>query len=464
LRTFLSRNSLSLAGAILLLLFLVTSVIPYTQQHTAEAGEGECIDYESSDNTITINCNSSFLDVVQTINDPDIIENLGNGEYLLSANLEVADGITFQMTSNQDGLLYLKIAGENGIIVYGTILINGVKITSWDVSDNDIVPQNINGTIPRGYVQFAASEGSQILNSEFGYLGFVEPGRRGFDLLGGGGPSHDMLVRSSKFHDMWMAFYSNGAYNITVDGNEYYNNIIYSLDPHTTTHDMSITNNWIHDNPIGPICSDRCYNILIEGNLIEDTTRAAIFFSRNMHDSIARDNHVINAETGILLSESPNNQVYNNTIEGATGEGIRLLNPELADDGVTEGNLVYDNAISDSEIGIRATRSHNNIVENITLSDNIESSEYRLLADSSLIIRGQHFDNALITGDDSVTGNLVEIIDSGTIQVIEGEVDEDDDEDEDGGDEGEGELYNTDIQPYRRTLSDGDEITVNSSS
>jgi parallel beta-helix repeat protein len=368
------------------------------------------------------------------------------------------------MTSNGDGLQYLKIAGANGIVVYGKILINGVTITSWDISSEDVIQQNINGIIRRGYVQFAASEGAQIINSEFGYLGFVEPGRRGFDLLGGGGPSHDMLVRSSKFHDMWMAFYSNGAYNITVDGNEYYNNIIYSLDPHTTTHDMSITNNWIHDNPIGPICSDRCYNILIEGNLIQDTTRAAIFFSRNMHDSIARDNHVINAETGILLSESPNNQVYNNTIEGATGEGIRLLNPELADDGVTEGNLVYDNAISDSEIGIRATRSHNNIVENITLSDNIESSEYRLLADSSLIIRGQHFDNALITGDDSVTGNLVEIIDSGTIQVIEGEVDEDDDEDEDGGDEGEGELYNTDIQPYRRTLSDGDEITVNSSS
>src|SRR5215204_828862 len=467
--TLFSRNFVTLAAAILLL-FLMRGVIPYPDQqpsryfNAAEAGEGECIGYESSDNTITINCNSSFLDVVQTINDSEIIENLGNGEYLLSANLEVADGITFQMTSNQDGLLYLKIAGENGIIVYGTILINGVKITSWDVSNEDVIQQNINGTIPRGYVQFAASEGAQIINSEFGYLGFVEPGRRGFDLLGGGGPSHDMLVRSSKFHDMWMAFYSNGAYNITVDGNEYYNNIIYSLDPHTTTHDMSITNNWIHDNPIGPICSDRCYNILIEGNLIQDTTRAAIFFSRNMTDSIARGNHVINAETGILLSESPNNQVYNNTIEGATGEGIRLLNPELADDGVTEGNLVYDNAISDSEIGIRATRSHNNIVENITLSDNIESSEYRLLADSSLIIRGQHFDNALITGDDSVTGNLVEIIDSGTIQVIEGEVDEDDDEDEDGGDEGEGEMHNTDIQPYRRTLSDGDEITVNSSS
>jgi mannuronan 5-epimerase len=455
LTTILSRNSIALADAILLL-FLITSVILY-QQHGAEAGEGECIDYESSDNTITINCNSSFLDVVQTINDSDILENLGNGEYLLNANLEVADDVTFEMTSNQDGLLYLKIAGEDGIIVYGTILINGVKITSWDVSDEEVIQQNINGTIPRGYIQFAASEGSQIINSEFGYLGDLEPGRRGFDLFGGGGPSHDMLIRSSNFHDMWMAFYSNGAYNITVDGNEYYNNIKYSLDPHTGTHDMNITTNWIHDNPIGPICSDRCYNILIEGNLIQDTDNAAIFFSRNMYDSIARDNHVINAETGILLSESPNNQIYNNTIEGATGEGIRLLSPELSDDGLTVGNLVYDNVISDSENGIRATRSHDNIVQNTTFLD-IDSREYRLLEDSSIVIGAQQFDNTLISGDDSQTGNLVVIVNSGAIEVTEGESDDEDDDDD------EGESYNTDNAPYRRTLSDDDSITVNSSS
>src|SRR5215210_6222886 len=453
--TNLSRNSLPLAGAILLLLlFLVTSVIPY-QQHAAEAGEGACINYEASENTITVNCNASFLDVVQTISDSDIIENLGNGEYILNANLEVADGITFEMNSNQDGLQYLKIAGENGIIVYGKILIDGVTITSWDVSDDEVIQQNINGTIPRAYIHFPASEGSQILNSEFGYLGYVEPGRRGFDLIGGGGPTHDMLVRSSKFHDMWMAFYSNGAYNITVDGNEYYNNIKYSLDPHTGTYDMNISNNWIHDNPIGPICSDRCYNILIEGNLIQDTDNAAIFFSRNMYDSIARDNHVINAETGILLSESPNNQIYNNTIEGATREGIRLLNPELSDDGLTVGNFVYDNVISDSENGIRATRSYDNIVQNTAFSD-IESREYRLLEDSSIVIGAQQFDNTLISGDDSQTGNLVVIVNSGEIEVTEGENDDEHDD--------EGDLYNTDNAPYRKTLSDDDSITVNSSS
>jgi parallel beta-helix repeat protein len=382
------------------------------------------------------------------------------------------------MTSNGDGLQYLKVAGENGIIVHGRILINGVIITSWDVSNEEVIQQDMNGTIRRGYVQFAASEGSQIINSEFGYLGDIEPGRRGFDLFGEG-PSHDMVIRGSKFHDMWFAFYSREAYNITVDGNEYYNNIKYALDPHTITHDMVITNNWLHDNPIGAICSDRCYDILIEGNLVEDTTDIGIFFSRNMTDSIARNNHVINARVGILVSESPNNQIYNNTIEEATSQGIRLLNPDVTDDGVTEGNIVYNNVISSSEDGIAAARSQNNIVENTTFSD-IESSEYHLSGNSALTIRGQQFDDALVSGEaeeeddqatedqateDQATENVVEIVGSGTIEVTgganDGEEDGDDDGDEDE-DEDEANSFNTDVEPYTTILGDGDSITVNS--
>src|SRR5215208_3618738 len=339
--------------------------------NTAEAGEGNCIDYDGSDNTITINCNASFLDVVQTLNDPDVLENLGNGEYLLNANLEVADGITFAMTSNQDGLIYLKIAGENGITVYGKILIDGVKITSWDTSGQDVIQQNINGSIRRGYVRFAGSEGAQIFNSEFGYLGDVEPGRRGFDLLGRGeGESHDMVVRGSKFHDMWMGFFSNGAYNITVESSEY----------------------------------------------------------------------------------------YNNTIERATSQGIRLFNPPTPPyDGFTEGNLVYDNTINDSENGIVAARTYDNVVQNTVFSD-IESSEYRLSGNSSMMIRGQQFDNTIISQENSEIDSHVEIVDSGAIEVTDGIIDEDEDEEEEEGD-----LFNTDSEPYRRTLSDGDDITVNTS-
>jgi mannuronan 5-epimerase len=443
-------------------LFLFSVTLISTQQLQYTDATTSCVGYESGVNTITINCNASFQDVVQAINDPALLEQEEDGQYILKANLQVADGVTFEMNSNGvDNLQYLKIAGANGIIVYGKILIDGVKITSWDVSGDDVIQQDDNGTIRRGYIQFAASEGSQIMNSEFAYLGSLEPGLRGFDLFGGGGPSHDMLIRGSKFHDMWMAFYSKEAYNILVDGNEYYNNIKYALDPHTGTHDMNITNNWLHDNPIGAICSDDCYDILIEGNRAEHNSNAGIFLSRNMTHSIVRNNYVSNSSSGILISESPNNQVYNNTIEGATEEGILLFNPGIVDDAPTQGNVVYDNSISSSDNGIRATRSQNNIVQNTTFF-NIESSEYHLSANSNIMIRGQQFDNALISGggEDSTTDtaadtpiqNLVEIAGSGTIEVTEGESDG----------EAEANSYNTDIQPYTTILGDGDSITVNS--
>jgi mannuronan 5-epimerase len=458
--TILKRNFVAI---IALILFSTTLVS--TQQVQFSAASTACVGYQGGVNTITITCDASFLDVVQAISDPAILEQeVQGGQYILHANLEVADGVTFQMTSNGNNLRYLKLAGANGIIVYGKILIDGVKITSWDVSEDDIIQQDMNGTISRAYIQFDASEGAQILNSEFGYLGYDEPGRRGFDLYGGGGPSHDMVIRGSTFHDMWFAFYSNAAYNIVVDGSEYHHNIRYALDPHTATYNMNITNNYLHHNRYGAICSDDCYNILIEGNRAHHNTDAGIVFSRNMTNSIARNNHVYNATTGISLSESPNNQIYNNTIERAADEGILLFNPEVIDDGFTEGNMVYDNVISSSEDGIRATNSHDNILENNTFDD-IESSKYLLSLYSNILIRGQNFDDVLIAVGDPATENLVEIVDSGIIEVTEEAID---DEEEDGNEDDEEEeetvanTYNTDIERYSKILSDGDSIRVNS--
>ena len=256
-----------------------------------------------------------------------------------------------------------------------------------------------------------------------------------------------MEIRDSKFHDMWMAFYSKDAYNIVVDKSEYHHNLKYALDPHTGTHDMNITNNYLHHNRYGAICSQNCYNILIEGNTASHNTDAGIVFSRNMTNSIARNNQIYNTTTAISLSESPNNQIYNNTIENTTDEGILLFDPEVVDDGNTEDNIVYDNIISSSEDGIRATNSHDNVLENNTFH-NIESSEYRLSLNSSILIRGQNFNDALIVVGDPAKENLVEIVDSGIIKVTEG---------------GNGiNSYNTDIERYTRILSGEDSIRVNS--
>ena len=451
----------SFAGVAVAVLFFSTIGISYQQLPFFDFEEGiKCINYEAAENTVTIDCDhASFGDVVSTINDQAVLEKLeGDGEYLLRADLRVSDGASFEMTSNGvDDLRYLKIAGKNGIIVHGKILINGVKITSWNDSTNDVIQQDMDGSVSRGYIQFDASEGSQIINSEFAYLGYDELGRRGFDLHGqdssrfGYGPSSNMEIRGSKFHHMWRAFYSTAAYNITIDGNEYHHNLNYAVDPHSGTHDMNITNNWVHHNSIGIICSVNCTNILIQGNKVENNVRAGIFFSRNMTDSVAKDNQVHNATSGIIVSESPNNQVYNNTIEGATSEGILLFNPSEPDDGLTEDNLVYNNTIFDCVTGINATRSYNNILDNNKFS-NITSSEYLLTRNSSMTVLDRDFHNALIREGGSATDNLVEIVYSGTIEVTE------------VNDQGIPEMsfYNTDNEPYRKRLSNGDTIRVNS--
>jgi mannuronan 5-epimerase len=371
--------------------------------------------------------------------------------------LQVDDDAAFSMGPND--IKWLKIAGANGIIVDGKIEIDGVRITSWDTFANSPVPQTTTGSIPRGYINLRGSEGGFVHNSDIAYLGYQDFGKRGFDLFGGDEPAHDFEIRGSKFHDMWFAFYSRGAYNITVDGNEYYDNIKYALDPHSGTHDMNITNNWLHHNPIGVICSDQCYNILIERNVVHHNTDSGIFFSRNMHDSIARNNHVYNTSSGILVSESPSNQIYNNIVESATSQGVLLFNPDLPDDGFTENNLVYNNAISSSDDGISAVRSQDNVLEDNEFSK-ISSSEYSLSGNSTIIIRGQDFDDDSVAQEGSAINNVVEIVDSGIIQVVElndGDNDEDDDEDD-----SEGNRHNTDNSPYRKRLGDDDSIIVSS--
>ena len=459
IRMIISKRSF--ASAVSLVLFFSMIDISYQQPPFFDFENVlDCITYEASEKTISIDCeHASFGDVVGTINNQSVLEKLEqDGEYLLKANLRVAKGATFEMTSNGvDNLQYLKIAGDNGIIVHGRIMINGVKITSWNDSTNDVVQQDGSGSVSRGYIQFDASDGAQIINSEFAYLGYDELGRRGFDLHGqdpsrfGYGPSSNIEIRGSEFHHMWRAFYSTAAYNITIDGNEYHHNLNYAVDPHSGTHDMNITNNWVHHNSIGIICSVNCSNILIEGNKVENNIRAGIFFSRNMTDSIARNNQVYNATSGIIVSESRNNQIYNNTVEAATSEGILLFNPSEPDDGLTEDNFVYNNTIFGSATGINATRSYNNNLENNKFS-NITLSEYLLTRNSSMILVDRDFDNALIAEGGSATDNLVEIVDSGTIEVTQ------------VNDQGisERNFYNTDNEPYRKRLSNGDNIIVNS--
>jgi poly(beta-D-mannuronate) C5 epimerase len=418
-----------------------------TIEEEAEEEEEACIDYDSTENTIAINCDASFLDVVQAINDPEILEQEEGqqGHYILNANLEVADGVTFEMTSSGDGLQYLKITGANGIIVHGRIEISGIIITSWDTETDSPVSQTGNGTVPRAFINLRVSEGGFIEDSEAAFLGYDAPPRRGIDLgESTDGPSHDFAIRNSRIHDNWMGFYSAGAYNIIIDGNEFYGNIRYAIDPHTGTNNMTVSNNKVYNNrDIAIICSLDCYDVIYEGNEVYNNAGAGLMFSRATHDSTIRNNVIYNqygSAYPISISESQNNEIYGNHISNST-TGISVHNPlQLDEDGMSSGNRIYDNTFDGVQNAMRAVASSNNIFSS-NVFGNVTDFHYIMTSNASMDIENQIFDMVNVRG---VSGsNTLSIRDSGTI-IIGNTINHD-----------------TDIEPYAQTLS-GQSIDINS--
>jgi parallel beta-helix repeat protein len=80
-----------------------------------------------------------------------------------------------------------------------------------------------------------------------------------------------------------------------------------------------------------------------------------------MHDSVARNNDVHNESKCIFLSQSHNNQVYNNTASNCESQGIYLFHNSI-------DNKVYNNTLIDTAKGIEASDdSKNNVLSNNTI-------------------------------------------------------------------------------------------------
>jgi parallel beta-helix repeat protein len=286
-----------------------------------------------------------LTDIDNKLHDSSILAKQSpNGEWLLNANLVIAKGATFHIDSTDTKWLKIssKVAGAGigkstfpayFINVHGSLKIDSVKITSWDPTTNYYAITNGSRTgsdvfifgAPRPVIEVDtdATTPSEITNSEIAYLGF-EAGKHkadsGLSFYGGDGS----ILRNDNIHHVYFGLYTFGVGHMIIENNIIRNSGHYGLDPHTGTHDMIIRNNLVYDNNgSGIICSLNCYNILIENNKVHDNAENGIDFSRNMTKSIARNNIVYNEPSGIFVSQSHNNQIYNNTIS-KSGSGIEV--------------------------------------------------------------------------------------------------------------------------------------------
>jgi hypothetical protein len=431
------------------LLVIITSIVALNATPTSilyattMAKEEACFNVDGR--TIEITCNISFDKLARGVNDSKLIKNLGRGEYLLSADIHVEDRARLTISSSE--VTWLKISNEGGrsrqynILVNGNIDIVGVKITSWDPDKNSVVEQNSKGSVPRPYIRFQAVRDGLIQDSELAYMGYGSGGERGFSLTD---RSANMIINNSDFHHWWYAFYSNDARNITLIGNEYHDNYLYAIDPHSGTRDMNITGNHVYRNAgYGIICSEDCSRILIEGNHVHDNPLGSITLSKNMHHSTVKDNLIYNSDKGINFNASPRNEIYNNTIRNVT-VGFYLTQPSGGSVGESVRNVIHNNTVKSAVVGAATNlKADDNIFANNTFLD-IKSHEFYIQGGSKMIIENQTFSNYEISGS---SGRVV-IRYSGTIVV--------------GGDKEEILDTNNASKIFRSNLDDNMTITVNS--
>ncbi|MGC1134200.1 MAG: right-handed parallel beta-helix repeat-containing protein [Nitrososphaeraceae archaeon] len=346
----------------------------------------ECVTFDSEERMITINCRTINLTQIDSqIKNPDVIRkdtNVDKG-WVLNAGITIAENAILYINSSDTSWLKILADEETTYPIYvsGSLKIDSVRISSWNPNINNYTSsldshrngEDVQLGTPRPYivVNDDATGTTDITNSELTSLGYESGyggGRTGLRYEGG----DDSLIKGNNIHDLYFGFYSKGVDGIRIEDNFVHNNIHYGLDPHTGTHDMSIKNNTVHDNgSIGIICSLDCYSITIENNTVYNNTKMGIMLSRNMTDSIVRYNTVSNEDRGIVISESSNNEVYNNTITDS-GSGIDLDTDSFE-------NIIYNNTIVNIEdpedaLGIEdGTEGQNTLSSNVLMDSRNES-------------------------------------------------------------------------------------------
>jgi|SRR5215510_561044 len=403
------------ATAIILLL----PVVWFATTTTATPTTG-CIQYDAGSRTIVITCDTTWTDIVDSSaitqapnGGNNVITSEGNGSYVLDGGLFVENNASLALSSEEQQLKWLKIVGEHAIdIEEGVLMVDGIKISSWNTTSHTEVEENANATIPRAWILIDDSTGGHIKNSELSHLGYEseENGRGGVQL----DDVNDFEISNSTFHDNYFAFYSNDVSNITIDGNEYYDNLLYALDPHTGSQDMQITNNKVYDNAgFGIICSLDCTDVTIDGNTVYRNHRAGIMLSRNTTESQVINNNVYDQPSayGVFVSQSSDNLVHNNTLKNNM-YGVYVKEPTAT------GNEISNNNITQSKRAIvfsNVTENENpNIVANNTISKNL-SYQYFMTKNSQMLLDGETFKLGEIRGAEG--NNTVTIQNSGIINI-----------------------------------------------
>ena len=206
-----------------------------------------CFEYHQAKRTIELSCDKANITDLYKAFGSSVIKSEFPKVWILNANLRIKDGATFYINSSDTNWLKINsTAGQSyNIISEGNLRIDSVKLTSWDTLTDNYAKIKNDGTAPRSFIRSEKGTGTlNITGSEIGYLGYNGSKSSGLSYYSGSGSK----ISNNRIHDLWNGFYSASTENIIIENNQFYNNIIYGIDPHSGTHDLVIRQNEVYNN------------------------------------------------------------------------------------------------------------------------------------------------------------------------------------------------------------------------
>lgn len=362
------------------------------------------VTYEAANNTIFVREGGSVATLTKIsealrLSNPKVLEQTSPGEWILRANIYVGKNVTLVVDGAETR--QLKLQSEPGKFIWvrsesGNILFSNTKVTSWNEATGG---PDMNHDDGRSYITAKNSGRMDIINSDLGYLGYVGFPKRGGEFGGSYGVSWKIknggfrdslltgVVTNSKFHNNYFGIYTYGATGMRINGNEFFNNIEYGLDPHDDSNNMLIEDNQAYNNGNhGIIISRRCFNNVIQNNISHNNRLHGIMLDRSSNNNLVQGNILYENVDGIAIYESNQNVLVNNEIRNNV-RGIRMnagSSENYAENNLISSNsrgvflydqanrnLLFKNKVTGSEIGITIRNaSDNNLFENLTEGEN----------------------------------------------------------------------------------------------
>lgn len=361
------------------------------------------------------------------------LEDATNKVWLAHANLLIGRGVTLKLTTetvrwlklrSQDGAIAATRATGEGSYDYksfvwlraqnGTILIDGVKVTSWDSAKNEYDTNVANG---RSYLLAKGDARMNIANGELSYLGSADGESYGVSWRDTNSDQQPDVLRTrvtgevtnSTLSYNYYGIYTFQASNMVFRGNRFHHNLSYGFDPHDFTNHVLVENNESFENGNhGFIISRGCNNFVFRGNtsynnryrIGEDERRAHGF----MIDPGSPSSQYLQVPSFDNLYE--NNQAYGND-----GYGMRVLgsNTNTIQNNVFRNNL---QGVTIEQGSTGNTLTHNMISDNGLYGVFLFGGADSNAIEGNTITRSGSHGIYIKTGKNTVANNS--ILDNGT--------------------------------------------------